>query len=440
MLLVLSVFDGNGKIEVVSTRLIAMNETGEMRGKKRAQGLRYLRRIIQGALIVGLLAPPLSATGATFTLVADTQTAVPGGTGTFSLFGDARAIEGGRIVFVGLDSAVASGIYSYQAGLLNVVADTNTIVPGTSDTFSDFFDVASDRSTVAFTAGWPGPGGGCSFSGSEGVFTRRFQGGSIRAIATSLTTDRNCFEGIDFEEQRIAVSGGVNPVDLFHNHSESIMTIRRIDRPKVLVDTTTPKPGGGTFIGYDQDTSLSGGNLLFTEIIANTLGAVAGIYTIHGNGNALELVADQTTPVPGGTGNFNNFAGVDWDGIEVGFVGRNSGNAAFLYAGASPTDLRVVVNSSTQVPGEGGATFAGVGNPIAYEGGVFVFEGFWSGSKTGLFTSTAGVVIAILKKGDILNGHTVSDAFCRPQNKSGNQLLIKVVFSDNTSGLYLVDL
>jgi hypothetical protein len=399
--------------------------------------LKYVARCVIGAALLASVSP---AIGQTFTLVADTQTAVPDGTGTFSLFADARAIEGGRIVFIGNDSALAPGIYSYQNGVLSVVADTHTTVPETSNTFSDFFDVAIDRGTVAFTAGWPGPGGGCSFSGSEGVFTRRFQGGAIRALATSLTTDKNCFEGIDFEGQKIAATGGVNPVDLFHNHGESVMVIRRIDRPKVLLDTTTPKPGGGTFIGYDQTISLRGGGLLFTEIILNTFGAVAGVYTLGSSGQGLQLVADQATPVPEGSGDFNNFAGVDWDGGEVGFIGRNSANAAFLYAGTSPADLHVVVDSSTPVPGESGATFDGLGNPIAYEGGVFVFEGFWSGSKTGLFTSEGGIVQAILKSGDILDGRTVSDAFCQPGNKDGNQLLIKVLFQDNTNGLYLVDL
>jgi hypothetical protein len=99
----------------------------------------------------------------------------------------------------------------------------------------------------------------------------------------------------------------------------------------------------------------------------------------------------------------------------------------------------VVVDSSTIVPGET-ATFDGIGNPLAYEGGVIVFEGYWLGSKTGLFTSDGGVLQAILKQGDILDGRTVNDAFCRQGNKDGNQLLILVLFQDNTRGLYMVGL
>jgi hypothetical protein len=134
----------------------------------------------------------------------------------------------------------------------------------------------------------------------------------------------------------------------------------------------------------------------------------------------------MTSPAPIGTA------------ARVAFVGRNSAIQPFLYAGASP-DLRVVVDSSTIVPGET-ATFDGIGNPLAYEGGVIVFWGYWLGSRTGLFTSEGGVLQAILKQGDILDGRTVNDVFCRPDNKDGNQLLILVLFQDNIRGLYLVDL
>ena len=47
---------------------------------------------------------------------------------------------------------------------------------------------------------------------------------------------------------------------------------------------------------------------------------------------------------------------------------------------------------------------------------------------------------AILRQGDILDGRTVNDAFCRQGNKNGNQLLILVLFQDSTRGLYVVDL
>lgn len=397
-----------------------------------------LAGLLAAAAVVAALSPA-PASGQTFTKVADTATAVPGGSGSFALFADARAYENGKVAFVAYDSGSGSGVYSFEGGLLRVVADTQTAVPGTANTFTSFFDVAIDGPFVAFTAGWPGTGGGCAFSGSEGVFGRRFSGGAIRAVATTDSAGKHCFHGIEFERRTIAVAGGVDPVDIIHNHSESVMVIRRVGSVNTFLDTTTSSPSGGTFVGFDQDLSIRGGGLLFAEIIPNTIGAVAGLYTVRADGLGPQLVADRATAVPGGSGAFNNFAGADWDGGEIAFVGRNSLNAAFLYAGTSPADLRVVVNSSTPVPGEA-ANFGGVSNPMAYDDGVFVFSGFWLGSRTGLFTSEAGVVRAILKKNDLLDGKLVDSAFCRQGHKDGNEMLIEVRFQDGSRGLYLVAL
>ncbi len=397
-------------------------------------------RLVSFAAASTLVAAAAFAQAPTFTRIADTHTAAPGGTGTFSVFADARALEGGKVAFVALDSPSGAGLYSWNGSTLGVIADTSTIVPGTTTPFSDFFDVAIEGSLVAFTAGWPeGMRTGCAFDGSEGVFVRGFGGGILRTVTSSHTAAQHCFHGIDFEGRVIAVAGGVNSVDFIHNHSESILALRRIGNPLVVLDTTTPSPSGGTFFGYDQDLAIRHGGLLFSEVLQNTLGAVAGIYVIRPDGRGPQLVADRHTPVPGGTGTFANFAGVDWDGGEVAFVGRNAGNVAALYAGTSPADVHLVVGTSTRVPGQP-VNFGGISNPIASEGGVIVFSGFWSGSQTGLFTVQNGVLRTILKKGDILDGRIVDDPFCSQQNKDGNQLLILVRFQDLSSGLYLVNL
>ncbi|HEX9792706.1 MAG TPA: hypothetical protein VGC54_01870, partial [Planctomycetota bacterium] len=141
-------------------------------------------------------------------------------------------------------------------------------------------------------------------------------------------------------------------------------------------DLTTPSPSGGTFLGYDQDFCIRQGGLLFTEILSNTVGAVAGIYVDLRDGQGARLVADANTAIPGGAGTFMNFAGVDWDGQTVAFMGRNAGNSGSLYAGSAPANLQVVVAPGTPVPGES-ANFLGFSNPIAYEGGILVFSGYW---------------------------------------------------------------
>ncbi|KAA3605498.1 MAG: hypothetical protein DWQ01_19460 [Planctomycetota bacterium] len=380
-------------------------------------------------------APPTPS----FELIADYSTPVPGGSGNFSLFADAKAIEGERVVFVGYDSGSGSGIYRFENGVLERWVDENTQVPGTSDFFQIFFDVELDGGIVTFSGGWPGPGGGCAFSGSEGVFADRFQGGALQVVSDSLSSVNHCYHGVALDRGILAFAGGVDPVDVIHNHSESIMATTAPGTFQVVFDTTTASPSGGTFFGYDQDFVLRNGRIMFTEVLNNTFGAVAGVYTDYNDGFGPRLVADANTAIPGGSGNFKNFAGVDWDGDEVAFVGRDSGNASALYAGTSPSNLRVVVNTATPVPGET-SNFLGISNPIAYDDGVFVFSGYWAGGGYGLFAEANGAVYSILKKGEILDGRVVEQAFCKTQNKDGRRLLIEVRFQPALShrGLYLV--
>ena len=376
---------------------------------------------------LALLVVGSSAKAQTFTLIADNRTPVPGGTGTFSGFYDNRAIHQDQVIFIGWDSQNKTGIYSFKNGQLTVVADTHTTVPGTTSVFSTFNDVDFARSRIAFTGGWAG--------GNQGVFLQSGQD-PIQAWATTATTGKNYFQGITLFQRKLIVTGGVNLVDGFGNHSESVMSIPRPDTARVLLDTNTPKPEGGVFVGYDQTIRLSATGLVFTEIIPNTIPTAAGIYEIPSGSNVPVLVANQQTPVPNGSGSFQGYLGIDWDGGEVAFSGLTS-LGPFLYAATSPSTVRVIADWSTPMPD--GGFFSGVANPVAYEGGTFVFEGY-GGGGIGLFTSHNGVITTILKAGDQLNGRTVSDAFCYEGGKSGNHLLIRVLYSDFSSGLYLVDL
>jgi len=363
----------------------------------------------------------------TFTLIADNHTPVPGGTGTFSGFYDNRAIHQGNVVFIGWDSQNKTGIYSFKNGQLAIVADTHTTVPGTTSLFSTFNDVDFARSRIAFTGAWAG--------GNQGVFLKSGQD-PLQAWATTATTGKKYFQGISLFQRKLVVTGGVNLVDGFGNHSESVMSIPRQDTARVLVDTNTSKPEGGTYVGYDQTVKLAATGLLFTEIIPNTIPTAAGIYEIPSGSSVPVLVANQQTAVPNGSGSFQGYLGIDWDGGEVAFSGLTS-LGPFLYAATSPSTVRVIVDWSTPMPD--GGTFSGVANPVAYEGGTFVFEGY-GGGGIGLFTSQNGVISTVLKAGDQLNGRTVSDAFCYEGGKSGSHLLIRVLYSDFTNALYLVDL
>jgi len=402
-----------------------------------------MRCIPLGLLLLGVFATPIAAQTPTFTKIADTNTLAPdAGGSTFSVFGDAREISGNRVAFYAFHSS-GSGIYTFENGVLARLVDTNTLVPGTMSTFSTFFDVSIDGGIVAFSGGWPGPGGGCAFNGSEGIFVSGFQSASSPILVRdSLSFADQCFHGVELADGFLFYAGGVNPVDTVHNHSEEIKVATGVGGGIPVVGPTTTKPSGANFLGFDGDFHLQNNKFLLSEIIVNTFGAVGGLYLMQNNGLGPQVVADASTAVPSGSGNFMNFASADFDGTEVAFMGRDSNNAGSLYAGTAPANLRRVAGAGTPVPGEP-SNFLGISNPVAIDGGVMAFSGYWGGGGNGLFVVDQGVLSSVLKKGEVLDGRVVEQAFCRPGNMDGNFLLVDVRFLVGgflQSALYFVEL
>ncbi len=90
-------------------------------------------------LAVGLLSSA-HANPVTYINAGDTNTLIPGGTGTFTDV-DLPAVSGGFVVYGGQGSDGQDGIYRFDlfgSGGLEVVADTNTPEAGGTGTFVAF--------------------------------------------------------------------------------------------------------------------------------------------------------------------------------------------------------------------------------------------------------------------------------------------------------------
>src|ERR1041385_544231 len=119
-----------------------------------------MNRLMTGTAVLTLLSG--QALGQwSFSLVANSSTPVPGGTGTFSLF-YAPAISAGRVAF---QDVTNTGIFTNISGQLASVANLSTLIPGTSSHFLGFGQghVSFDGSTVMFSGG--GTVSGSSFGG-----------------------------------------------------------------------------------------------------------------------------------------------------------------------------------------------------------------------------------------------------------------------------------
>jgi hypothetical protein len=134
--------------------------------------------------------------GGVLTVVADTDTPVPGGTGTFVEFGD-PSVDGGTVVFFGEDGRDGpTGIYTWEAGVLSALVDTDTPVPGGVGTFSGFGPgVSTDGGNVAFL-GYDGagtPGFYVTFGGSLIKVldaNTRLDGQGINPLSLGLATNQ----------------------------------------------------------------------------------------------------------------------------------------------------------------------------------------------------------------------------------------------------------
>ena len=129
----------------------------------------------------GLYATPLG--GGPLTRLADTNSAIPNGTGNFTGFFGVPSASDSTVVFLGFGSGnVEQGVYSVPlgGGPLARIADLNTPIPNGTGNFSTFIASTSAVSLSGSVLAFEGFGSG----GQVGIFAGSTEGGARR-------TDRN---------------------------------------------------------------------------------------------------------------------------------------------------------------------------------------------------------------------------------------------------------
>jgi hypothetical protein len=124
-------------------------------------------------------------TGAGLVAIADRTTAIPGGTGTFDALSFPQ-LSGTNLIFRGNDvGSTQTGIYgNFGAGLV-VVADENTLIPGSATTFEVLGLASISGANVAFTAGFGG--------GSEIGLYARYNGSILKILDSTEMLDGKAF-------------------------------------------------------------------------------------------------------------------------------------------------------------------------------------------------------------------------------------------------------
>jgi hypothetical protein len=370
-----------------------------------------------------------------FIKVADTSTQMPGqpsGT-TFAQLSLQPSIDSGTVALWGSNGywSGISGIYKYDDGVLSVVADNSTLMPGSypAVNFWDMSEPSIDGGNVVFSGGYradPVP---------RGIFANI--DGTLNAI---LFTDANNplpipdghgnlwdFSQPSFNSGLVTFNGtsnkGISP------YEEGIY-LKKIDgffRP--VADLNTPIPGGtGNFTGFNN-TGYPVTDNGFVAFKGRGL-AQEGIYKY--SDGVLSVVADYNTVFPDEISTFNGFGtDVSTSDGDVAFVASRLPNGAGVFAEIDGV-LRVIANLDDFSPYNRLAA-------VSIDKGMVAFMAYEVlGNTNALFIKVAGSTVKkIIGTGDTLDGKEVRGISIGSEALSGNRLVFLVEFTDRTPAIYI---
>lgn len=404
--------------------------------------------VVSTVAFIGWL--PLQATAIDISIakVADGDTPLPDGSGkTFNFFAGPPAIDGGRVAFYGsLDEEFpyTDGIYLGTGASLEVVVDSNTLVPDGSGATFGLRDPSPSLSgdNVAFK--------GARVVGHEvgasGTYARI--GGSLTVIADedTLVPDGSgrrfgfFFEPPSIDGEQVAFWAERENLPGQFEEFEGIY-LRSGGSLSVVADPTTPVPdGSGNTFAFVSRPSLDGGDVAFggSRLAPPPFGYFKGIY-LRSMAGSLSVVADGNTPVPGGAVSaFREFGAPSLDAGNVAFIAGDDSSIEGVYARVGGV-LRLVADVQTPVPDGAGATFTRFSEASLSGENVAYLADPDSGHQ-GIYALFRGELVKVIDTSDILDGKEVAELSFGREGLSGNQVTFLAEFSDDSQGIFVATL
>ena len=379
------------------------------------------------ASLAVLLAAAPSRAQASFEVLVDTSTPIPGGVGTFAGF-RAVALEGEVLVFHGIGFPDGQGIYRLDARGLVRVVDDRTQIPGLPDGWTLFPDEPSlDRGRVAFGGAFDE----IAFlvGAAEGLAVRVRPGEPIPGLDGAFLQDFfTCsLDGGDLGFTAFAGGGPLPPSLGIYGTRGGLHTI---------ADVLTTVPGAaGTFTSFGFNPTYDAGEAAFVA------GHATGSGVYRGDGGTLRLVADETTPVPGGTGTFTGFPdGPTIRGDTVAFRASGPGGQRGVYVRRGGALLRIA-DTTTPIPGGSGSfvSFSELTHhgPALDGTGSIAFRATGSAGQQGIYATRGGPLQAVVAAGDTIAGRTVTALDLGREGHDHGRLAFLALFDDGSGAIVL---
>lgn len=236
---------------------------------------------------------------ASLSSVVDMTSNPPGSASLFSSFTLTSSISNGNIVFGGAASGNPAGIYSKQNNVLSVIADRNTSIPNGVGSFTDFTTQGAspsiENNNITFLA--------LGLNNQRGIYAS-VNNVLSRIADTNTTIPNQSVMFTSFQDPSIAADGAVvfegrsgfanTDINGIYTNTSGVLS--------TVVDNTMAIPGGsGNFSIFTEPS-------IYNDTVAFVGSGVGAVSVFRSNNAVLEVVADQSTPVPGFVGTFSNFA------------------------------------------------------------------------------------------------------------------------------------
>jgi hypothetical protein len=358
-------------------------------------------------------------------LVVQTGVNYPGA-GTFTQFPAAPSISGTTVAF---PAAVGGtqGVYTVTGTTVTPAVTNASAIPGGSGNFTTFapYPVALSANGVAFL------GNGTPGPGNAGDFT------SVTGSPTVVVSNITPFPtGGSFGLFSIPSLSGT--IAVFAGSNTPGVTLGVFSRDgtgplNTVANTSTAVPfGSGNFSSFTDPVAggtipnVSGGNVAFNGQGGGRVGVYTSVSGVIGR------VADNTISAPGGSGTFTSFGITPAiNGTDVAFYGVSTGRTG-IYLSSGGT-LSRVADTTTAVPG-GTGTFTGfLTTGVAVSGGRVVFQGTDSAGKTGVYSALGGSIQKVVAVGDVLGGHTLTAVSISDFAYGGGDTAVLVSYSGGSA-------
>jgi hypothetical protein len=392
---------------------------------------------------LNLASAPARAAVRTFTKIADTGTAIPGGTGNFTSLTNPQ-VSLGDVVFGGNGSGGQRGIYRFNPLALpptpySVIVDGNTVLPPGGTPSPQLSPTVNDGYFAVY--------------GPDVSFTANYTAQDVRLLTTR--------GGLRILADHNSTPLGDSPLPPLSMDQQlylaSIMTQRPGSPLGTLVTSFVRVDDAGGHSGYPASENVEKYLARDGHSVVATYGRIAGTrgarlldasprsYSFS-DGASVAGIQPPNFLLPGESSGFTISGGpilFNDDGRSVVFRASASTDGATATRTAILTQtvgqaLRVVAETNADTPTPTGPIRFNSFSNVAIDGSLIALIGTPTAGPGGLFVESQGTLTDIVRNGDTVDGKTVTSiAFSGDRPLSGSDLAFTLTFSDTSNGLYL---